>query len=131
MVSIEDLKAELVMRVMSGNLNPILIGCLPVDDELRTLTCSFDSNSAYTYALAVDRGPHDETRTACIKDPRLSWLYALNVDKCDREDTRKGAYKNRGFKSLYIHKFGGATEWDTDILSVEDAVRYTLFYRSE
>lgn len=56
-------------------------------DALRDAACK-DPDSAYYYALYIDKCPRDDTREAVCKDPYLALLYAENVDRGPHEKTK-------------------------------------------
>jgi hypothetical protein len=133
MKTIEEIKIELTLKMLSGDILPKdIYPDFPVDDELRTFICSLDpfcaynyaSNvdkkphnetrvascrypySAYCYALYVDGGPRDDTREASCRAINLAYDYALCVDKCATSYTREICYRDRYLKQLYREKFG-------------------------
>ena len=122
MKSIEEIKIELTLKMLSGTLTTYDIRYdLPKDDELRTFVCSLGPKYAYTYAVHVDREYHEETKKAIMGDyhtvfayaqelgskddlrtfvvefgnPWNSYEYATLVDKKPHDKTRKGAGINK------------------------------------
>ena len=133
MKSIEEIKKEILLRVMSeGDLSWEYIKTLPKDDSLRTFMCELGSKYAYDYAIDVDKSPHeetrksssrssfrayqyaywvdksprDDTRKAACGDPYGAYRYAYDVDKSSHEETRKAAYRDPFCRNAYIDKFG-------------------------
>ena len=69
-------------------------------DETRTAGCR-DPWRAYCYAMNIDKGPTDETRTAACQDSFRAHIYALNVDKGPTDETRTAAFRNENVKDCY------------------------------
>jgi hypothetical protein len=107
MKSIEEIKIELTLKMLSGTLDSYEdIKDLPIDDELRTFVCSLGSIYAYLYASEIDKSPRDDTREAACKDPEYAYLYASEIDESPRDNTREAAYKDPIYKQWYIENLG-------------------------
>lgn len=113
MKSIEDIKTELVLKMLQGPLKWQDIEKLPKNDELRTFICQFKAEDAYLYAHWVDEGPHPETRTAACKDPDIAYRYALHVDKAPTEETRIAASKDPYWVYKYAYLIGETSYTET------------------
>jgi len=104
MKSIEEIKKEILLKIMSGGrLSVDCMRILPKDDELRTFMCELRPMYAYWYAYFVDQSPRDDTRTAACKDPEYAYKYAGYIDNFPREDTRKGACRDPIYAYGYAH----------------------------
>ena len=75
MKSIEEIKIELTLKMLSGKILWSDIDRLPVNDELRTFVCSLGPKYARWYAGYVDRRVHPETQWECSKDRQASRWY--------------------------------------------------------
>ena len=107
MKSIEEIKKEILLKIMSGrDLSWEYGKTLPIDDELRTFMCELGSKYSYRYARFIDKCPHEETRKEACKDPKYAYWYASYVDKCSREETRKASYRDPRWKFSYKARFG-------------------------
>ena len=86
MNSIEELKKDIVLKHMAGEVSIRYIKNLPKDDEIRSLIISFHPSYAFWYAYMVDRCPRDDTREATCKDS-VWWgpKYIREIDKLSPE----------------------------------------------
>ena len=80
MKSIEEIKIELTLKMLSGKILWSDIDRLPVNDELRTFVCSLGPKYARWYAGYVDRRVHLETREAAYKDPHQKHWYMYEFE---------------------------------------------------
>ena len=80
MKSIEEIKIELTLLVLSGEILYKGIRNLPVNNELRTFVCNISPYAAYRYAYFVDKSPHYETRKASYKDPKWKEEYIKYIE---------------------------------------------------
>lgn len=94
MKSIEDIKTELVLKMLQGPLDWRDIEKLPKNDELRTFICQFEPKYAYWYAFCVDEKPQIETKSTAYKDPRWAYAYTFYVDEKPSEEAKKAISKS-------------------------------------
>ena len=75
------------------------------DAEVKEL-CLKSPEWAYLYALKIEKGPSDDTRTAACGSPKFAYRYALNVDLEAREETREAASANGFSARMYTRDIG-------------------------
>ena len=100
-MTVEELEKKVIAASLNGNYDYLyaLVAVVVVE---QTDTMALDPDRfrpyyltnpelAYWFAREVDKGPRDDTREACCKDPNYSHSYATNIDKCPHDLTRKAA----------------------------------------
>ena len=117
---IEKIKERLAMKYMAGTLKTQDIDCLPIDNGLRTLICSFDPCYACHYAEEVDKKPTDETRTGACKNSIWAYYYARDVDRKPTDETRTAACKNSFRAYLYARRIDEKPTKETKIAACKD-----------
>ena len=80
--NIEQIKIDLTLKMLAGNLTRYDFVSLPKNDELRTFICSTGSQSARWFALEVDKRSCPETDEAIQKDPEQYIFYWIETE-CD------------------------------------------------
>jgi len=113
MRSIEELKKEILLRIMSNELSWDYIQTLPKDDSLRTFICELGPMRAYEYARLVDKSTRDDTRKAVCEDPYHAYMYAFYVDKSSRDETRKAACRDPWYAYYYAQDIDKSPRDDT------------------
>ena len=74
-MEIEELKKEILLKIMNRERMGNYMYALPIDGELRTFMCELSPLYALRYAKLVDKCPHEETRKASYRDPRWKCSY--------------------------------------------------------
>jgi len=95
-------KEEIHLAYLAGNLiEKISRGEVLKSDENRIVCCNLGTEIAYSYALHIDKGPHDLTREISSQKPDYAVIYALFVDKKEHNVTRNGACVDPEWAFLY------------------------------
>ena len=97
-------------------------------DDTRTAACML-AKEAYYYAACVDKKPHDETRKACLREPIYAFKYASEVDKCPRDDTREAVCKDPEWALHYILQID-KRPYPNTFRAVRDSSRLTSAMKS-
>jgi len=131
MEDLDEIKKDLILKIMADELDWYEIEKLPKNDEIRTFICQFDSwyaieyayrvdkvptdetrisacvnpGTSYEYSYRLDKGPHDYTRHICCKSPSYALAYAKHIDKKAHPETREAAYQDPYWRREYIKKF--------------------------
>ena len=108
---------QLIAKYLDGNLSSQFIGEnideLQKDPNKYRPYCLNNPETAYWFALYVDKSSGDETRKACSRDPFIAYDYASHLDKTPLPETRKGACTNPWVAFCYAKNIDKGPHEDT------------------